>query len=50
MSKKYECKYCGIETANADCICGTCRNKLPLVRKLVKMFEPYRKKSEGDSE
>jgi len=36
-----KCKYCGRESQYKD-MCGVCREKYPLVRKLVKMCEPYR--------
>ena len=40
--KKNICKYCGYETYNKD-VCNRCKEKLKLVRILVKMGEPYRK-------
>ena len=43
MNKAYVCKYCDTKTVNPDCICGNCRNKLPLVKELVKRFEAFRK-------
>ena len=43
MKRKYvnKCKYCGNKTNNKD-TCHNCGLKLELVRKLVKMGEPYR--------
>ena len=36
------CVYCGFVVTSGD-LCNNCRNKLPLVRKLVKMLKPYRR-------
>ena len=46
---KYICKYCEKETENSDCICGTCRNKLQVVRKLMAMLAPYKKVIKNES-
>ena len=42
MPGQTECKYCG-KVAKQGQMCGLCRNKHQLVKKLVKSFEPYRK-------
>lgn len=40
------CVYCGKKlVGNERKMCSLCRSKLPLVRKFVKMCEPYRKRS-----
>ena len=31
---KYTCKYCGMYTSNAECICSRCKEKLILIRKI----------------
>lgn len=31
---KYTCKYCGVYTSNAECICSHCKEKLILIRKI----------------
>lgn len=31
---KYTCKYCGMYTSNAECICSHCKEKLILIRKI----------------
>ena len=36
-----KCKYCGSETGTDNKVCATCYSKLPLVKKFVKMCEPY---------
>ena len=46
---KYICKYCEKETENSDCVCGTCRNKLQVVRKLMAMLAPYKKVIKNES-
>lgn len=38
-----KCKYCGVNIKGYSKICGTCRGKLPLVRTIIKMLEPYKK-------
>ena len=47
---KYICKYCEKETPNENCICKNCYDKLPLVKKLCKMLEPYKKYCRKDAE
>ena len=31
---KYTCKYCGVYTTNAECICSHCKEKLSLIQKI----------------
>ena len=31
---KYTCKYCGVYTANTECICSHCKEKLSLIQKI----------------
>ncbi len=47
MTKRYICKYCGNETNYADCVCGNCMNKRPLVKKLVRMLAPYKRRDKN---
>ena len=37
-----KCKYCGSETGTDNKVCAHCYSKLPLVKKFVKMCEPYK--------
>ena len=37
-----KCKYCGSEKDVHKDICGYCRSRLPLVKELIKMLEPYK--------
>ena len=37
-----ECKYCGGKNDIHKDICGYCRSRLPLVKELIKMLEPYK--------
>ena len=37
-----ECKYCGGKNDIHKDICSNCRSRLPLVKKLIKMLEPYK--------
>lgn len=34
---KYTCKYCGVYTANIECICSHCKEKLSLIQKIRKI-------------
>lgn len=31
---KHTCKYCGVYTANTECICSYCKEKLSLIQKI----------------
>ena len=41
-----KCKYCGVDVYGDGNICSNCREKLPLVRTIFKMLEPYKKFAE----
>ena len=41
-----ECKYCGGKNDIHKDICSNCRSRLPLVKELIKMLEPYKEIAE----
>ena len=38
-----KCKYCGGKNDIHKDVCANCRSRLPLVKELIKMLEPYKK-------
>ena len=43
-----KCKYCGLNTHIKSDICYKCRDKLPFVKKLIKIFQEIKEYCEED--
>lgn len=45
--RKYKCKYCEKMITTEDGMCSHCKEKLPLVRQLLRMVKDEAKRIEG---
>lgn len=49
MELKYKCKYCNKIISIKDGVCSSCKSKLVLVRKLLRMVKTAAGKEDGDN-
>lgn len=49
MERKYKCKYCDKMIKNEGGMCSTCKTKLALVRKLLRMVKNAAGKGDSDN-